>query len=148
MKDDFMDRVDDILNPPNEESNSGYPATLSAQDLPSNIKVLLDRFLSIYEANSYRDSRASEKLLEDTAISTLLEIIERTKSVSLGNHILKSGGQIISVSYSLEGRRTVYKLPSDVIEPLKAEIRVRLYNPRVRVSFEGDILTVLEESDR
>ena len=79
MKDDFMDRVDDILNPPNEESNSGYPATLSAQDLPSNIKVLLDRFLSIYEANSYRDSRASEKLLEDTAISTLLEIIERTK---------------------------------------------------------------------
>lgn len=148
MKDDFMDRVDEILNPPNEEGNTGFPATLSAQDLPSNIKVLLDRFLSIYEANSYRDSRASEKLLEDTAVSTLLEIIERTKSVSLENYVLKLGGQIISVSYSLEGRRTVYKLPSDVIEPLKAEIRVRLYSQKVRVSFEGDTLTVLEESDR
>lgn len=148
MKDDFMDRVDEILNPPNEEGNTGFPATLSAQELPSNIRVLLNHFLSVYEANSYRDSKASEKILEDTAISTLLEIVGKTKSVSLGNYVLKLGGQIISVSYSLEGRRTVYKLPYDTIEPLKAEIRIRLYSQKVRVSFEGDTLTVLEESDR
>jgi hypothetical protein len=147
MKDDFMDRIDDILNPPNEEGNTGFPATLSAQELPSNIKVLLERFLSAYEANNCIDNRASEKLLEDTAISVLLEIAERVKSVSLESHILRLGGEIISASYTLEGRLTVYKLPPNIIEPLKTEIKIRLYNPMVHVIFEGDTLKVLEESD-
>lgn len=147
MKDDYLDRIDDILNPPNEEGNTGFPATLSAQELPSNIRALLNHFLSVYEANSYSDSRASEKMLEDTAISTLLEIVEKTKSVSLGNYVLKLGGEIISASYTLEGRLTVYKLPPDIIEPLKAEIRIRLCNPMVHVIFDGDTLKVLEESD-
>ena len=149
MKDDFMDRIDDILNPPNEEGNTGFPATLSAQELPSNIKALLKRFLTAYEANNCGDSRASEKLLEDTAISTLLEITEKAKNISLESYVLRLGGEIISASYTLEGRLTVYKLPSqDIIEPLKAEIRIRLCNPMVHVIFDGDTLKVLEESDR
>ena len=148
MKDDFIDRVDNILNPLREEGNTGFPATLSAQELPSNIKALLKRFLTAYEANNCGDSKASEKLLEETAIAVLLEIVEKTKSTSLESYILRLGGQITSVSYSLEGRHTLYNLPSNVVELLKTEIRIRLYNPKVRVSFEGNTLIVTEKSDR
>ena len=142
MKEEFTNRVD-VLNP-YKKSAEGLPATLSAQDLPSNIKLLLNRFISAYDANACNDSRASQKLLEDIAISTLVKIVEKTKEVSLKSYILNLGGKVISVEYSSKGELTVYRLSYDMIEYLKTEIRLRLHDPNIQVFFEGDTLRVLE----
>ena len=147
MENDFIEQLDNILNPTYEKSNTDLPATLSPQKLPLNIKELLDQFMSVYEAHCGNDSRASEKLLEDNAIITLLEIHEKTKKTSLDNHILRLGGQIVSVDISVEGKLTEYKIPLDLVNFLKTEIKVRLVShySSVRVSFENDTLKVFEE---